>query len=424
MFTKSQLEFLENKKIALACSGGVDSMVLAHMLLQHSISFELIHCNFQLRNMDSDRDEQFVVDFARKNNLKIYTTKFSTADSAKKNRVSIEMEARRLRYAFFDQLKEEHNFDLILLGHHKDDHVETVFMRIITGTGLSGLEGIRRLHHSYYRPLWLWNKDKIKAYANKNKIEYCYDYTNSSNDYLRNRLRNTILPEIKSINPSYADAFVLISDLAVQSNALLAHIVGTQKLEWQQNRSFDIAAYSRQAFLPIALAFILEDSNINRTVIQNLAANANTRESKYFELDAGMLEVKQGRITLIDTPISESRLFATIDDILSHAELKAEIVRTNPTEYRKDYFYLDMDKLKFPLIYRPMQTGDKMKGLGMTGSKKLTTIAQELQWTKNQKNQNTVWQDRESDIIMVRGWRVSEKVKIDNSTTNILIIKK
>ena len=152
------------------------------------------HCNFHLRGDDSDRDERFVTAFAKENNIPIYIKHFDTEAYAKENSLSIEMAARELRYAWFKELKEIHNFDKVALAHHGDDQIETFFINFLRGSGIKGLKGMKPQNDFYIRSLLWSNRNEIEAFAKENGIQWVEDYTNQETVYLRNKIRHNIIP--------------------------------------------------------------------------------------------------------------------------------------------------------------------------------------------------------------------------------------
>ena len=182
----------------LAISGGVDSMVLANLFLINNLNFSIAHCNFQLRGKDSDDDELFINKWCLEKDIKLYNKKFSTEDYCKNNKLTIQMGARELRYEWFRELVDKEKHDFIVTAHHIDDQLETFIINSIRGTGIDGLVGIPDKINKIIRPLLMSSKDQIIEYSKVNKINYREDSSNDKEDYLRNKIRHSVIPYLKS----------------------------------------------------------------------------------------------------------------------------------------------------------------------------------------------------------------------------------
>ncbi len=180
--------FTVNSKLLLAISGGVDCVILAHLLKKAKYNFCLVHCNFKLRDEESDKDEKFCRDLAKKNDLIIYSKQFDVKAYCKKNKVSTQMAARDLRYKWFNELCEKEGFDFILTAHQASDVVETVFINLLRGTGINGLKGIPEKNGNIVRPLLIFSKQEINDFAKREKIKFRLDKSNLKDDYDRNFL--------------------------------------------------------------------------------------------------------------------------------------------------------------------------------------------------------------------------------------------
>ncbi len=424
MFTKNQLDFLQDKKLALACSGGIDSMVLADVLISYGFKFDLIHCNFQLRGEASTLDEELVHSFAKKNKLKFFVQRYDTPKSARENNTSIEVEARNLRYKFFDERIKQEDLDLVLLAHHRHDQAETIFMRLIKGAGIMGLSGIKELRDQcYFRPFLKISKDAILAYSKENNIQYREDKSNNETIYQRNKIRNQILPLIEEINPSYQDALIQLGDISSQTMDLLHDNFSQLKLNWENSGAIDLNFYALKNYLPLILAYILEKEIQHKAQLENIVQALVGSESKIFQVLSFAIEVKNFHISRVNEIHFSSKSYLDIDEILQADEFKATISQEIPNRYKEGSLYLDVSKMLFPLKIRPIQSGDRMTPLGMNGqSKKLSDIAQELNWTKNDKMSNKIILDKDLEIIAVLGYRISEKIRIDSGTKQILIL--
>ena len=181
----------------LAISGGLDSMVLANLFLINNLKFSIAHCNFQLRGKESDDDELFINKWCSEKDIKLYNKKFSTEDYCKNNKLTIQMGARELRYEWFRELIDKEKHDFIVTAHHIDDQLETFIINSIRGTGIDGLVGIPDKINKIIRPLLMTSKDQIIEYSKVNRINYREDSSNDKEDYLRNKIRHSVIPYLK-----------------------------------------------------------------------------------------------------------------------------------------------------------------------------------------------------------------------------------
>ena len=197
---KSKIASLKHSKFLIALSGGVDSMVLANLFLNNNLSFSVAHCNFNLRDKESDEDEKFIFNWSAENKIECYISKFNTIDYCRKNKFGIQEGARNLRYDWFNELKNLYSFDYIVTAHHLDDQIETYLINSMRGSGLNGLIGITEKTDTLLRPLLKILKNEILVYAKSNKIDFREDSSNYKNDYFRNMIRNLIIPQFKKFD--------------------------------------------------------------------------------------------------------------------------------------------------------------------------------------------------------------------------------
>ena len=225
---KEKLQPFKDSNFLIAVSGGVDSMVLASLFKTHNLKFSVAHCDFKLRADESDADELFVANWSKENNQKYFNASFNIVEYCKNNKVGTQEGARNLRYKWFHDLKEIYGFDFIVTAHNLNDQIETYLINSMRGTGLSGLVGIPEKTDKLYRPLLDISKNEISEYAINNNIEFREDSSNSRNDYLRNTIRNSIIPKfeefddnvmlkfrttINNLNSTKIFADIIISDI-------------------------------------------------------------------------------------------------------------------------------------------------------------------------------------------------------------------
>src|SRR5687767_4128312 len=197
--------FHEKDKLLLAVSGGVDSVVLCELCKLAGYDFAIAHCNFQLRDADSERDEKFVSELADKYKVDFHVVKFDTKSFAKERKISTQEAARELRYGWFEEIRKKNGYQYILTAHHADDNIETVMMNFFRGTGIKGIRGIEAKHGFIVRPLLFAHRSELEEFLQANKLDFVADYTNLQDDYTRNYFRNQVIPFIEKSFPEVTE---------------------------------------------------------------------------------------------------------------------------------------------------------------------------------------------------------------------------
>ncbi len=228
---QQSFSFLKGKKLLVASSGGIDSMVLTHLLSKLDYQISLAHCNFHLRGKESDLDEAFVVQTAKSIQIPHHIISFDTKEYAKEKNISIQMAARDLRYTWFEKLLQNQDLDFLLTAHHADDNLETFLINFSRGTGLEGLTGIPAINNKIIRTLLPFSRKEIEQYAKENKISWREDQSNKETKYLRNKLRHELIPLLKELNPSLLESFNKTVDHLDGSNQLVKDRIKELKKE-------------------------------------------------------------------------------------------------------------------------------------------------------------------------------------------------
>ena len=217
------------EKVIVTCSGGADSIFLLHILNKLGFECVVAHCNFHLRGEESDRDENFVREFCEKENLILLVEHFDTQKYAAKNKLSIEMAARELRYTWFEKVREEHNAQAIAVAHHSDDSIETILLNMLRGTGLRGICGIRPRNEFVVRPLLCVNRKEIEDYLSEQGISYITDSTNLENEYTRNKIRNIVMPILREINPQIDSVMLSNAENFAAAESIYKDVIEKEK---------------------------------------------------------------------------------------------------------------------------------------------------------------------------------------------------
>jgi len=425
---QNNLPFLHGKKLLLAISGGIDSMVLVHLFKALGYDIYMAHCNFGLRGEESDGDENFVRKYAAENNIPIFVTHFNTRALAYDAKVSIQIAARQLRYAWFDELLTEHHLDYLLTAHHLDDCAETFLINFTRGTGLEGLTGIPQQNGNIVRPLLPFSRTEIEAYAKENNIQWREDSSNASDKYLRNKLRHHVLPILKELNPSFAGSFINTLQHLQQAQSL---VEDATVLIYQQV----VAEFDNRKI--INLNQLLRLQNYKAYLYQWLAPLGFTA---WDDIDA-LVHAQSGkavftknyrllkdREALILEPIMHKdnevyEIAENVEKTTIPIGLYLKKVLKKDDIDTKNVIFVDNAVIKFPLFVRRWQDGDYFCPAGMNGNKKkVSKFFKDEKFSLADKEQTWLLCSGDA-IIWIIGHRADERFIATPQTTQILKIE-
>ena len=426
-----QLQLFSKKdKLLLAVSGGIDSVVLCHLCKHAGYTFAVAHCNFKLRQAESERDEAFVTALAKAYSVPIYAQQFDTAAYAAANKLSIQVAARVLRYQYFDSILSAENIPYLLTAHHANDNVETVVMNFFKGTGINGLSGIAPKHKNIIRPLLFATRQQIVAYATEHNIEYVEDSSNSKNDYTRNVWRNEWLPNLTKIYPAYA-ANVLhnierLADVAYLYNQSIAAI--KSKLITIKSNEIHIPVLQLAKIKPLATVLyeIIKEYNFSTAQVQECNKLLTADTGKY--ICSATHRILKNRQWLIITSIAEQQLahYFVIDTLPSkivYGTNTLQLTTHNTIKHideGSDVANLHRAAVTLPLLLRKHKQGDYFYPLGMTKKKKLSKFFIDSKLSIVEKENVWVLEDATKKIIWVVGYRIDNRFKVNRGETDIL----
>jgi len=423
-FIDEKLLFTTEDKLILGISGGADSVCLMHILLALNYSFELAHCNFNLRAEESDADEVFVKELAKKYQLEIHIKQFDTLEYASKNKISTQMAARDLRYAWFDDLLNKTNSKYIAIAHHENDDVETFFINLVRGSGLTGLLGIKEKNNAVVRPLLSVSRLDIEQYLNEKGLLFREDSSNASLKYLRNKIRHELMPLLTEMNPSIQDT--IKGEIKILEGVSQIYTTKTEEIrkELMQEKNgivkFKISDLLALNSLQNYLYELLNPYGF--VTIDAIAKTLQGQSGKQFFSATHQLVVDREYILISPVKI-ENEVFVIAEktvDLLIPLSLKFKITADKNIVLDSAIAKLDFEKLKFPLTLRKWQEGDKFMPLGMKKFKKLSDFFIDNKFSILDKQEQWLLCSGD-DIVWVVGCRIDERYKLETDTKKVYI---
>ncbi len=425
-----QNRLLENsQQVLLAVSGGADSICMADILLRLSYKCIVLHCNFNLRDAESDADEAYVHSFF-KDRCDVRSVSFQTIYYAEKHGISIEMAARDLRYEWFKEMSNQNDYAPVCTAHNKNDNAETFLLNLCRGTGLHGLTGIKAVRDIYRRPLLNCSRAEIEAYCLENNINFRTDSSNLESKYRRNKIRNEIIPLLSAINPRIIESInETIAKLQPTNSIYIEEIERLKQTIIQKNSSsdyIDTSEIKNQVENEYIFFDVLREYNCSMDQAEKIFAGYKEDDTIEFKTKSHIIYKKKNSIEIFDlatitrtpqnltitSPAEENEYFHCT--LLEKDELKT---------FDINKIYFDYELLKFPLTFRAWKAGDKMKPLGIKGkNKKISDLLTEHKLRPHEKSSKSVLVCEE-DILWAIGNKINEKYAVSNNTDKIMSIE-
>ena len=426
--------FTHEDKVLLTVSGGVDSMVLMALTAAAGYRFGVAHCNFQLRGAESDEDELLVEREARRYGAEFYNIRFDTEAEMERTGESMEMAARRLRYAWFAELCNEHGYSVIAIAHHVNDSIETFFINMLRGTGLRGLTGITTRADRVVRPLMFATRKEIHDYAVAHHIPFREDSSNRSTKYLRNKVRLGVVPMLKDINPQFTTIMRRnISRLSQAQHFINAAMDLIKRSVLSHEGDFDrLNTSAIDNILPrnfVIYEILNSEYGFKGDVVDALCRALDSGATgRRFYSPSRVAVVDRGDILIM--PIADDDDCEVIVEkgcVRSYAGGSVlyfeyiDIDFVDSLDLGENVALLDGHKLKFPLRLRRWRDGDWFVPLGMSGRKKVSDYLTDKKVSLLEKSRQFVLLSGE-DIVWVVGRRIDDRYCVKRSTENVLKI--
>jgi tRNA(Ile)-lysidine synthase len=441
-FIKENELLSSGEKILVTLSGGPDSVFLLHFLNKYRKKFKIelgvAHINHLLRGNDSDRDELFCKTICDELSIPFYALRKDIKSYSRKNKYSLEVAGRKIRYEFFEKIAEDKKYDKIVTAHNVDDNAETALLNLIKGTGIKGIAGIPVKRNNIIRPILSLTKKEILNYLDENQFEYRIDESNLSNDFERNFLRNEVIPLIqKNINPSFSNS-VLNTSLNLQSlNSGLAEIVGELQsgIKVKRNKSVSIpiefiskgndfiTSYTIKEIVDENFSLKLESNDLKKIFILS-----KKQSGKSEELTENLIALKERNGITIRKKTSSKKPNEKKISIGSEVKIEGKIFQITPIKRdevkivnSKNIEFISADGLDNNFVVRIWREGDKFFPIGMRGTKKISDYLNDVKINSFEKKKQLILEN-DGNIIWVIGKRLDDRFKITSDTKKVLKI--
>ena len=431
-FIEKNALFNRDSNVLAAVSGGMDSVVMVHLLKAAGYNFGIAHCNFQLRGDEALSDQQFVKDLSAKLSAPFHAINFDTKKYAAEKKISIQMAARELRYQWFAELSQQSGYDVTALAHHQNDTIETILLNLTRGTGIAGLHGILPKNGSIVRPLMFLKRDDIQDIVKTENLQYVEDSSNSSTKYARNKIRLEVIPKLKELNPALEDTF--------EHN--LKHFRGLEALLEQKldelrksiftfyGEDIHISIEEVKKFNPqfLLLYGLLREYGFNESIVEDIISSLDKHSGRVFGSTAYMLLLDRDKLIL-------AKRQATSDETISidkdQHQVKFNnyqlnilhddsplIIKDNPLSVS-----IDTDLLIYPLTLRHWSEGDHFHPLGMKTRQKLSDFFVHQKVPLHEKPQIPILVNGNDEIIWIGGYRPDNRYKVTAKTKKVTIFE-
>jgi tRNA(Ile)-lysidine synthase len=436
--------FSSKDKLLLAVSGGLDSVVLCELCYQAGFDFIIVHCNFQLRNEESERDEKFVQQLAEKYNKEFLVGKFDTKNYAMQKKISIQVAARELRYNWFfsivgrlpmtyDRINNESTNDqrptAILTAHHQDDNIETILMNFFKGTGIAGLRGILPKQEKIIRPLLFAKKEELKQFALENNLSWVEDSSNESDKYSRNFFRHQVIPLVRKIYPAAIDNLADNIDRFRDIELLYYQSINQHKKNLLEQKGDEIhipvLKLKKSPPLNTIIFEIIEEYHFSAKQVEEVVNLLDSESGKFIQSSSH--RILKNRNWLIISPnqnkSSQTILIEEKEKLIVFEKGNLHITIIPAANFQpptvNSIAFLDAATINFPLLLRKWKQGDYFYPLGMTKKKKLNRFFIDNKLSQTEKEKTWVV-EMNKKIIWVVGLRIDNRFKITPNTKQAL----
>lgn len=427
-FIKHQTLLSPAAIVVVGLSGGMDSMALLDVLTLLGFKCVAAHCNFHLRGEESDNDAEFVKKWCKGIDTEFISIDFDTHQYAVDKKISIEMAARELRYAWFEIIRRQYDAEAIAVAHHKDDSVETVLMNMLRGSGIKGLTGISPKNGHIVRPLLCVSREEVENYLQEREIPHVFDSSNGNDVFLRNAIRLNIISKLEALNPAAKEAIYRTSQNVAEAEKVYSKCMDQAKDEvFILNKI--IIEKLRNTASPISVLFhILSPLGFTPSVIEDISQSFEASSGKVFSGGEYRL-LKDREYYLLEKIKNENEkensfvIHEDIKEIYIPIHLKINRIDNNINIIGDlKFLYVDAEKITFPIMLCRWKPGDWFIPFGMKGRKKLSDYFTDRKFSISDKEKAWILVSGD-DIVWIVGERSDERFRVTPDTKKVLIIE-
>lgn len=418
-------------RLLCAVSGGIDSVVMLHLLNEMKYDCVVAHCNFRLRGEESDSDEQFVREMCAKMSVPCFVNTFDTHEFADENGLSIQMAARKLRYDWFYELAEKEKCEYVALAHNSDDQVETAILNFVRGTGIRGVSGMKPLLGKLFRPLIEVSRNDIVQISDEDNISFHNDSTNATTKYARNKVRHLVLPLFEEINVSAKENILKSVSYFADTERIMNDYVRRVKEDTLSSENGVLRFEVEKILHTAAPSTVLFEMLIGEGIVKPLASESvcllDSQTGRKCVMDGVVIVRNREYIEVHKSVVNDGDTNVTINSIgelkkygfdISFAYCDDDFVFDKDSRVA----YIDVKKLKFPLTLRKWRFGDKFMPLGMKGMRKLSDFFKDEKLSASEKSDVRIIES-DGKIVWVVGMRIDERFKFDKDTKEVYVLK-
>ncbi len=431
-FLRKQELCRPDDRILLTVSGGIDSVVMAHLFKEAGYDCAIAHCNFQLRGEDSELDETFVRSLAASLEIPVFVKRFNVDAEMKQRGISLQMAARDLRYGWFEELLSEHSMDRVATAHNKNDAVETFFLNLSRGSGIRGLKGISPIRGKIIRPILFASRPQIESYQQRHGIEFREDASNLETKYQRNKIRHDILPVMEQINPGFMEIMEgnmeRLGEVYEIYNRSIQQVRMDLFEEKQGNITIDTERLRAMTPLHTWLYELFSPYGFTRSQCEGIRKIMDSGPGRQSISTTHRLYMDRDQMILVPSD-SESFERYYLDDPEKHSSLPfpmdMEVLERSELQSIPDdpmTACLDLDEIQFPLTIRRWMHGDYFCPLGMEQIKKLSDFFVDEKVPVPEKERTWIMASGKK-IVWIMGYRIDHRFRITPSTSRVLRLR-